>query len=468
MPRTSSLVGISTVGFIATVLYHDRSRRSNRWRIAPRRATVFRRPVSPLRAGLIALLAASLAARAAAGFEASEIAAASAVARAVGDDVRWLAADALEGRGSGTAGGALAEELLIDQLESIGPGLDDSRSGRDAYRQDFDAVRTNLLAVVPGGARADEFVVVGAHYDHFPPYGCVVLDDPICNGASDDAAGVAVVLAIGRALRALPAPPARSVVLALWDGEELGLLGSKYFVAHPLVPLADVAAYVNFDIQGADLAPSVRDVSFAVGTESGGELLTSLTQQAIDAVGLSTQRLSVNFGQGRSDYRPFWGRQVPIAFFSDATNACYHTTGDEIDVVNFRKLSRQAEIGFRLVVALAESEARPAYTPTPYLDSYDDLLVLSGFLTRALGDLDVIAPGYREDLVSLEALARQRVDAGPGAFSPTDALTIAQDALTIATQGLPCDAALLPEPGAGWAASAAISGLVALAARRRA
>jgi len=165
------------------------------------------------RPGLCSLLLAWLVAAPAAAYTPDELAAAVGVSHAVGDDVRRLAADALEGRGSGTPGGMAARELLIDELLPIGAGLDVTRSGRDAYRQAFDDVRANVLAVVPGGEHADEYVLVGAHYDHFPPNGCRMLADPICNGATDDAAGVAVVLAIGRALRALPTPPARSVVL---------------------------------------------------------------------------------------------------------------------------------------------------------------------------------------------------------------------------------------------------------------
>jgi hypothetical protein len=420
------------------------------------------------RIGLVAVLIASLATvKSSSAFGPAQISAAAIVARNVGDAVRRLAADDLEGRGSGSTGAGLAEEFLIDELEQIGPGLDISRAGRNAYRQDFDLVRTNLVAIVPGGARAHEYVIVGAHYDHFAPFGCTLLNDPICNGATDDAAGVAVVLAIGRALRALPTPPARSVVLALWDGEELGLLGSKYFVAHPLVPLADVAANVNFDIQGANLAPSVREVSFAVGAESGGEMLTALTQQSIDAVGLETRPLSVTFGQGRSDYQPFWGKQVPVVFFTDATNACYHTSADEIDIVDFAKLSRQSEIGFRLVLALSESAARPLYEALGSLDTYEDLVVLSEFLTRALADLDVVDPAYQGQLLLLEQEARARVAAGPNEFGPTDALTIAQDALTITTRGIPCDPMLLPEPDTLGVASIAILALGAAIARCR-
>jgi len=418
---------------------------------------------APLSAAFLGLLL--LAAAPAAAFEPSEIAEAAAVARVVEPDVRWLASDQLQGRGSGTAAGAQARELLIDQLVEIGPGLDALAPGRDAYLQLFDGVRANLLAVIPGGARADEIVLVGAHYDHLQPGQCANRGDPICNGATDNASGTAVVLAIGRALRALPAPPARTVVLALWDGEELGLLGSKYFVAHPPLPLGDVAAYVNFDIQGANLAPSVRDISFAIGAETGGALLTSLTRDAIDAVGLDTRLLSVTFGQGRSDYLPIWSSaiSIPIVFLSDATNACYHTSADDVDVVDFGKLARQSEIGFRLVLSLAESEQRPAIADFAAVDTYDDLLALSDLLTRTLADLDLVSPPYRSQLQSLEELARTRVAAGPEAFVQTEAVGIALGAIEVTTNGLTCDPLLLPEPaGAGLAALAALG----LAARR--
>jgi hypothetical protein len=399
-------------------------------------------------------------------FTPAEIDAAAAVARAgVEADVRTLAADDFSGRGSGDPGAALAREFLLDRLEAIGPGLG-AGTGREAYEQPFDLVRSNLLALIPGGARADEYVVVGAHYDHLAPDDCSSLGggDTICNGAADNASGVGVVLAIGRALRALPAPPARSVVLALWDGEEIGLLGSKHFAQNPIVALEDIAAYVNFDIQGSNLSPSTRDVSFAIGAESGGELLTALTRDAIAAVGLDTQLLSTTFGQARSDYQPFWIRGVPVTFFSDATNACYHTSGDEVEVVDFAKLRRQTEIGFRLALALAGSEERPAFAGLAQFDTYEDLLVLSEFLTLALADLAWMHPGYDDALVSLEAEARAAVEAGPEAFGPTDALLIAQEALGIATGGFPCDPLLLPEPAAGG--SAALLALARIARRR--
>lgn len=409
-----------------------------------------------------------LAAPPALAFTAEEIAAAASVARDTELDVRILASDLFEGRLNGDPGGALAREFIVDAVETLGAGLG-TGSGRDAYLQTVDSVRVNVVAVLPGGDRADEYVVVGAHYDHLGRYdSCHATgEDTICNGATDNAAGVAAVLAIGRAIRALPTPPSRSVVLALWDGEEHGLLGSKFFTNEdPLVPLGDIATYVNFDIQGSNLAPSLRDASIAIGAESGGEMLTEMTRDAIAATDLGTQLLSVTFGQGRSDYQPFWAKNVPVVFFSDATNACYHTVDDEIDLVDFAKLSRQGEIGFRLVLSLADAQERPTFVPLLAFDTYEDLLALSGLLTRTLADLPLlIDDGWRDELIGLEALARQRVEAGPDAFGPTDALLIAQDTLVIATDGFPCDAQLLPEPSA--IGSAVALAVLIVRARRR-
>jgi hypothetical protein len=384
-------------------------------------------------------------------------------AAAIEADLRWLADDVLEGRGSGAAGGLAARELLIDELETIGPGLNTGALGRDAYLQEFEDVRANLFAVIPG-VDADTVVMVGAHYDHLDPERCNEIgDDDVCNGAVDNASGVAAVLAIGRALGASPTPPARTIVLALWDGEELGLRGSKWFTDHPHVPLAEIVGYVNFDMQGASLAPSVREFSFAIGAESGGELMTAIVGDAITQVGLDTRLLTITFGQGRSDYHPIQAEEIPIVFFTDATNACYHTPDDEVAIVDFAKLAKQTEIAYRVVTALSESVERPPYVPLQALDTYDDLVSISALLTTGLPDAQYLDAEDQQTFHDVEEHARALVDAGPEAFQPTDALLVAQDALDLVAR-FPCDPALLPEPGA--APFAAVVAL-AIAARRR-
>ena len=131
--------------------------------------------------------------------------------------------------------------------------------GDAAFLQPFDR-GTNILAIIPGRELPDEYVIVGAHYDHTGS-SCRTADptNTICNGATDNATGVAAVLAVGERLALVPGGPRRSVVLALWDAEEDGLRGSRAYVDAPLVPLEQTVAYVNLDIQGANLLPSLRE-----------------------------------------------------------------------------------------------------------------------------------------------------------------------------------------------------------------
>ncbi|OWY62822.1 hypothetical protein B7486_56380, partial [cyanobacterium TDX16] len=180
--------------------------------------------------------------------------------------VEALAADELEGRDDGTPGSAAAQDLIIEQLETFAepvPGAD----AADPYRQAF-AGGTNVLGVIPGtgeGAPADEVVVIGAHYDGLGT-DCYAFDetDDICNGATDNAAGVAAALEVGQRI-ADEGGLGRTVVLGFWDIEEDSLGGSTHYVSDPAYPLADTIAYVNFDILGANLLPSLRDATILVG-----------------------------------------------------------------------------------------------------------------------------------------------------------------------------------------------------------
>lgn len=416
--------------------------------------------------------------------EPGDLEAAAAVARDVEGDVLWLADDAREGRYPGSAGWLATQEYLIDQLEPFAVGLVPGEEGRAAFRQVFlDAGRwgdlelANIVARIPGSDLADEYVIVGAHYDHLTPGRCQAFEgDDLCNGATDNAAGTAAALAVARAIAALPEPPRRSIVIALWDVEEYGLTGSRYFVDHPLVPLEDVAAYVNLDLIGANLAPSTRRFSFAIGPETGGPLLEQITAEAIAAVGLDVRPLSQTFGQERSDYIWFLNQFIPFVYFGDSTNACYHTGADEIDLVDFGKLADQAEIAFRVVRSLAWSDERPTFVGATALDGYEDLVALADVLTAALADTEHVfdepggcplaGPGScREDLVALEAAARESVEAGPEDYTNGAAIYYALGAIDVARYGFPCDATLLPEPASAAAAGAAA--VLGLAARRR-
>src|SRR5829696_6396176 len=162
-------------------------------------------------------------------------------------DMVRLASDDTAGRNNGTPGSTLARQFLIDELKPISNGLNTAATGDAAYTQTMPN-GTNVVAVIPGTDLANEYVVVGGHYDHLGS-SCQSKEagDTICNGATDNAAGVAAVLAIARSIARNPTR--RSVIVAFWDREEDGLLGSLAYTQSPLVPLADTVGYVNFDIQ---------------------------------------------------------------------------------------------------------------------------------------------------------------------------------------------------------------------------
>jgi hypothetical protein len=356
-------------------------------------------------------------------------------------DVRVLASDAMGGRNNQTEGSARARRYLIDRLDDFAIGLDASAQGDEAFTQAFDG-GTNVVALIPGDELPGEYVIIGAHYDHLGT-ACDSADpaDTICNGATDNAAGVAAVLSIGEQLAREGGGPERSVILAFWDREEDGLRGAQAWLADPAVPLAQTVAYVNYDIQGANILPSLRNTTFAVGAETGGERLTAAVGRAVRPGRLDTHQLSSIFGQGRSDYLPFIQAGVPTVFFSDSTGPCYHTAQDEADIVDYRKLHQQVLDGVRLARDLAGVTPAPAFVPGTPPATYDDAVALREVADRALPDLDRFDADQQAALLAFDAALADIVAAGPDEFGPDDVATVlsgAANAVEVFTSG-DCD-----------------------------
>lgn len=404
-------------------------------------------------------------------YTAAEIDLAAQTAAQTETTTRDVASDLYEGRANDTAASVAVQDYLISNLIPIASGLFPGQPGNDAYRQNFTFPNgTNILGLIPGRTLPNEYVVLGAHYDHL---GANCTGPGVCstiyNGATDNAAGVAVVLAIGRALRELPVAPRRSVILAFWDAEEDGLDGSEYFASTATVPLASIAAYLNWDIQGANVLPSLRDTTFAIGTESGGTQLTQATANATAAQFLTVPRLHMLFGQDRSDHASFYPRGVPSVFFTDSTGGCYHTPDDDETVVDFDKLSEQGQIGFRLTVALAEALTRPTYMTGSSI-SFIDAFLISLQLTASLQDLALFAPQDQAEIVTLEQDIRNIVLAGPGAFNGLSEFLVLSAALTFvdALTNTACDGYIIvPEPGIALSYLLGAAVVSAMARRRR-
>ena len=344
--------------------------------------------------------------------------------------VETMASDEFDGRANGSPGSEAARRYLIDRLSAYAQPVYADRPGDAGFVQTL-TDGTNVLALIPGGELSDEYVVVGAHYDHLGR-SCATSDpaDQICNGATDNATGVAAALTIGRTIAAA-GPPRRSVLLAFWDREEDDLSGSSAFVADPPVPLASITAYVNFDIQGSDLLPSLADTTVIVGAETGGPNLGTLVAAAADAaVALEPVRLSLLFGQGRSDHAVFVAAGVPSVFFTDANNACYHTAQDDLRAVDFAKLDHQIAMVTEVTQGLVETDTPPQFDPDAPATIFDDAVSMLAVTTKALPDIGLLEPeaqdAARVYLTALQAM----VDAGPAAFDDAAVGTLLAGAVT--------------------------------------
>lgn len=343
------------------------------------------------------------------------------------NDVVVLSDDALAGRNNNTPGSIAAQDYLIDELQAVGIAGLGAGPGDAAYKQPFvqsGSTGTNILGVIPGTDLANEYIVVGGHYDHVGSCANVQVGDTVCNGATDNAAGTAAVLGIARGIAALPTPPRRSVIFAFWDAEEDGLRGSLYYTNNPMVPLVDTKGYINYDIQGANLLPSLRDFTFAVGAETGIGL-GALTSAAASTVDFDERQLSFIFGQARSDYVNFVAVNVPTVFYSDSTGPCYHTNADEPAVVDFVKLEKQTRRGYELALALADVAVPPVFVaPVAPLANYGDAVILDEVLTAGLNDLGLFAPADQAALSNSQSIIHQLVLDGPGAFDAADVNTL--------------------------------------------
>lgn len=343
-----------------------------------------------------------------------------------GDDpaavVAALADDAMAGRDDGTEGSRRAQDHLVGLLaEFAEPAF------ADGYVQAGPSA--NVVGIVRGTELPDEYLVLGAHYDALGS-DCHPLDpaDTVCNGATDNATGTAAAIEVARRLAA--AGPRRSVVVALWDREEDGLLGSADFLADPPVPLDAVVGYLNWDIQGSNLLPSLTDTTFAIGAETGGEPLAAATRRATDASALRYVAFSLVFGQGRSDHANFVRVGIPSVFFTDVTNGCYHTTGDDVSVVDFGRLAAQIDTSAALAAELAGTDDLPVFTTAPTA-TFADAESMLAVTTGAAADADLLTSlpaGFVDEyLAQLQAI----VDAGPAGFGEDDTGVLLGGAATL-------------------------------------
>ena len=214
----------------------------------------------------------------------------------------------------------------------------------------------NVVAVLPGGSATlrDEYVIVGAHYDHlgFGGEGSLAPDETaIHNGADDNASGTAAVVEAARRLMAGPRP-GRSIIFMAFTGEERGLWGSAHFVREPTVDLTDVVAMLNLDMVGRVVNDEVT--VFGVGTAAEwDEVLDAANADLAAPLTLA----KAPDGYGPSDHSSFYGEGIPVLHFFSNTHEDYHRPEDDWQKINVDGMDRVTELTARVAARLASGGA---------------------------------------------------------------------------------------------------------------
>jgi hypothetical protein len=242
--------------------------------------------------------------------------------------VRVLAADSMEGRLVGSPGGARARRYLEAELRGLG-----LRPLGGGYEQAFpmpgDTARgVNLLALIAGTSLPERYIVLSAHYDHLG-----IVRGKVYNGADDNASGTVAVLALAAELRKRPLR--HSVIIALFDGEESGLLGARAFLADSRVAKPAIALVVNLDMVGH----SEPGVLWAAGSARYPGLrapLVALQANAPVRLRLGHDRPDLP-GQddwtNDSDHGAFHAAGIPFVYFGVEDHADYHRPTDDPDTL---------------------------------------------------------------------------------------------------------------------------------------
>ena len=229
------------------------------------------------------------------------------------------------------------------------------KAGSEVIRQA--SITRNVVMFLPGADESlkKEYVLIGAHFDHLGMGGSssragdTVAVHP---GADDNASGISGMIELAERFALTPGSHKRSMVFIAFSGEESGLLGSKYFADNPLIDLTNVNAMINLDMVGRLRDSSTLQIG-GIGTAEG---LKALVSSHAD-----TNLFSLSFseeGYGPSDHSSFYGKNIPVLFFSTGAHLDYHTPGDTWDKINYEGMKEISDLVFKITEELANTPER--------------------------------------------------------------------------------------------------------------
>ncbi len=297
----------------------------------------------------------------------------------------YLASDELGGREPGQEGIELAAEFIKEKYINFGlkPVINKGNSyyqeftmherGRrkpfskpmflfdkeDKEKHDYGYISTvNVVGMIEGSTFKDEYIVISAHYDHLGSKG-----ERIFNGADDNGSGTSSLLEIAEAFciaKKKGIQPKRNIVFACFSAEEKGLIGSRYFVENPPVPIENIVANLNIDMVGRNDDNSIYIIGASVETPELDEIIKESNRNSVRLY------LDYSLDRGRtpssifmrSDQYNFAKYGIPAVFFYGGHHGDYHETSDTIDKIKFSILQKRTKLVFHTAWELSNMQER--------------------------------------------------------------------------------------------------------------
>ena len=266
-------------------------------------------------------------------------------------------------------GAVKARDYLVDEFRrlKLAPLFGES------FRQDVTGGNPRRILGVNVGAKlaatdpnADEWIILGVHFDHLGMRGNVIYP-----GADDNASSVAMMLEVARSMVESPSTLRRGVMFVGFDLEEMGpqgefgLRGSQFFVQNPPVPLGQVRLFVTADMIGRSLGGVCRPDVFVLGSEREPAVRPWIAQ------GSEGRPVRVNLMGSdvlvvdRSDYGPFRIKEIPYLFFTTGESEVYHSPNDLAATIDYEKLAAISQIMARVIQSAAQAESVPPWLAIP-------------------------------------------------------------------------------------------------------
>ena len=280
------------------------------------------------------------------------------------EHIKYLSSDELEGRYPGSKG----SDLAIDYIATDYKRSRLSPLGSDDYLQFFDFTNQqgekikipNVVGMVPGTTLKDEYIVIGAHFDHLGYGGAhsgslEMNSSAIHNGADDNASGIAGMLELASKLSSERKKIKRSLVFIAFNAEEQGIFGSKYFVKNSPVNTSNIITMINLDMIGR-----LNNLSLNISGTGTSPLFNNILDKISKKHYLNINKNPEGFGP--SDHSSFYSNNIPVLFFFTGGHSDYHKPSDDWNKINSSGQKKIVDMIYDVVLEIDNNTKRPKFT----------------------------------------------------------------------------------------------------------